>query len=189
MKAAIEFSTTFLIGIILGMIMLFSGIAFFAKLLIQGDKLTAVFPDSLNIYVKDCLDKAQRVCIPVTKADVKTNKLNVFGIIIMNIVGEEKYFKIHVDYSTGKLEDGTVVSSINTPWTIANYAPVLVKNNEHTKQGIPIKVASGTLPGTYVFNVNVCFNDNNPSTPPSPKCDGTYPDLYNPTQQITVTVP
>ena len=182
-----ELSLNVLVGIILGIVLLSFGLIFTFKILKGADDIKKLgLPDTFEIEAESCVQRNDKVCMPEIKKTVETTKSKSFGTIINNILGRVKSFKIIVKYSIGTLKDGSNADSQDEKkWTFADYEQVSIKNNEYTIVEIPMRVPSGTRPGTYVFNVNVCFDD---SVNPSTKCPGSHPSLYSPTQQITIDV-
>ncbi len=187
-KAAIELSTTFVVGLILGVVLFSLGLVLLFQFISGANKIKdQVFPDYLEIEEENCIQRGERVCVPEIKKEIKSAKSDFFWLILNNVYGEEKDFTIYLDYSTGLLKEGG-----NPPvqdaqeWSKPEFPVFSLENNEHERVGIPIFVPRGTQAGTYVFNVNVCFDsDSNVHE----KCTEDFPSLYGLTHKITIIVP
>lgn len=190
-KAAIELSTTFLVGLILGIIMLGMGLTFLYNIVAGGSKILEYgIPDGCNAFAAECSQKAGQVCIYETSLKLYTGKGGPFCLVINNLVGEEKIFKIRVTPATGILKNGDTIPASDidiSKWTFEDYGDIEIANNEFVKQSLSMQVPRSTRPGQYVFNVNVCYAGSGTDTA---KCgSGTYKTLYDSTHQITVIVP
>ncbi len=187
-KAAMELSVTFLIGIILGVLILGIGLIIFFKLLAPLSIIEGELPDSFDILVKDCVDNGKKTCIPEIQKDIHIRETKTFGLVINNIYGETKNFKPYIRFSTGVLENGDEVSNIDvSKWTFSTFREITLENNKYETVKIPMQVPSGTKRGTYIFNVNVCFDSD--VNKDNLKCTSQYPSLYDNTHQITIVVP
>jgi len=187
-KKGMELSITFVVGLILGITMLSLGLTFAYRILASTEPLQdGLLPDSFELEAKGCVQRNEKLCIPDINKEITSKKPNSFGVVVNNIDGEERSFKMIVTYARGILEDGDAAPSQNPgDWTFADYDAVKIKNNAYEILEIPIKPPKGTKTGSYAFNVNICFDSQvNPST----KCPSGHKSLYSPTQQITVTVP
>ena len=185
----IELSINFLIGIIFGVLLLGLGLSFAGQLLSQSEKLVRQgLPDYYEIEAKNCVQRGDRVCIPQAKMEAAVNKVVSFGVVINNIYGEKRSFKPKVVFSRGKTEAGATITSSqiqSKDWTFESFPSRDLENNEAITVEIPIRAPKGTKPGTYTFNVNVCFDGLEAQ---DSKCSAPEKALYSPTQQITITV-
>ncbi len=180
-----ELSINFLVGLILGVVLLSLGLVFTYKMVAGVGKIEKMgLPSYFEIEEQNCVQRNERVCIPTVKQQVETLKTASYGVIINNIYGEEKTFRINVEFRRGILEDGSETDDVEvTEWTFEEFEETVLENNDHIVIEVPIRPPAKTDAGAYVFNVNVCFDaDDNPSD----KCDEG--SLYAPTQQITVEV-
>jgi hypothetical protein len=188
-KKGMELSINFLVGIIFGVVLLGLGLGFAGQLLTSSEKLLEQgLPDYYEIEAKNCVQRGDRVCIPQAKVNAPVNKVVSFGVVVNNIYGEERSFKPHVVFSRGKTESGTSLTAGQIQakdWTFESFLARKLENNEATTVEIPIRAPKGTKPGTYTFNVNVCFDG---AEGDDAKCSFPEKSLYSPTQQITITV-
>jgi hypothetical protein len=194
-KAAIELSSGFLVGIILGILLLGLGLVFAMNLINGANGIIAPgLPNYFDSLVKDCVQKGEKICVPEIKKEIPVNRIESFGVVINNVADAEKKFKPNVRFSRGILEDESEISYISPnklkEWTNSDekFREIQLEDKEYYTLAVPIKVPLGTKPGTYVFNINVCYDSD--SNEEAEKCPNSeYPSLYGTTQQISVTVP
>ncbi|MFH2021199.1 MAG: hypothetical protein ABIJ34_07300 [archaeon] len=186
-KKGMELAINYLVGIILGIILLSLGLIFAASIFKASGEITKMgLPDYFEVERENCVQRGDRVCIPKTKGDAETLKTTSFGVVINNIYGQTKEFKLHVTFRRGlTLDDQTINSVTLKDWTFTDFATIELENNDDTVIEVPIRPPRGIKSGTYTFNVNVCLNANDNT---DDKCDSGHPSLYAPTQQISVTV-
>ena len=186
-KKGMELQLSFLISVILGIVLLSLGLVFTYNLVKSTAKITENgLPSYFEVEAENCVQRGDRVCIPVIKKETHTTKTASFGVVINNIYGVTKDFKLFVNFRRGLTEDDEMINSIDmSDWSYTDFRVIELENNEHEIIEIPIRPPRKMDAGNYVFNVEVCFDgpDN-----PSEKCSGSYPSLYSPTQQITVVV-
>ena len=186
-KKGMELSITFLVGLIIGVVLLSLGLVFTYKLFAGVSDVERMgLPNYFEIEAENCVQTVDRVCVTETKKQTETSKTASFGVIVNNIYGETKDFKLTVKFRRGETEDGQMITSIDTEeWTFSDYDTVELENNDDITIEVPIRPPKKSDAGTYVFNVNVCFDGDEDS---SDKCSGSTKSLYSPTQQISVTV-
>lgn len=189
-KGALELSTNFFVGLILGILMLTFGFVFLYNLVSAADKIKEQgLPDTFEMLAQSCVEKQQMLCVPMSKLTAKPGKTVSYGIVINNVLGDKKSFKPLVKFSLAVLDDGTKLTSLpgSEKWTFQDFRVMQVENNKHESFEVPIKVPLGTKRGTYVFNVNICVNSG--GAPDASKCTVSgYPNLYDATHQVTVEV-
>jgi hypothetical protein len=188
-KGALELSVNFIAGIILGMLFLILGFAFFGNILVNvGEIIEQGLPNMFEQYAQDCVDRGERVCVPIVKEDVRPGKYAVFGVVVNNNLGSTKEFKPVVTFSIGQKKDGTIIDHVDiSKWTFTDFPALSLGNNMHDTRGISFRVPPGTAKGTYNFNINVCYDDGEDNGESS-KCNSQYPDLYGVTHQVSITV-
>ena len=186
-RKGIELSVTFLVGLIMGIILLSLGMVFVFKLLEGVDDIRVIgLPSYFEAEAESCVQRNELVCVPKIKAEIETTKTTSFGVVVNNIYGDTKKFKLNVDFRGGITENNVEITSVDiNKWTFIDFNEVVLGNNENKIIEVPMRPPGGTLPGTYIFNVDVCFDTNDN---PSVKCPSGYPSQYSPTHQISVTV-
>ncbi|MEM2131142.1 MAG: hypothetical protein QXM96_03625 [Candidatus Woesearchaeota archaeon] len=184
-KAAIELSTGFIIGMIIGILMFSSGLVFLFKILKGTEINEGILPSNFDRLANECIENQKRVCLPEGTKNAKIGQTVTFGLVIYNNLGETKKFKPYVDFSIAQLNDQSVLETLTKKWTFESFREVELKDNEHYILKIPLKIPSGTKKGSYIFNVNICFDS---TLNPSDKCKSPYGSLYDTTEQVIVNV-
>ncbi|MEM3373608.1 MAG: hypothetical protein QW757_03530 [Candidatus Woesearchaeota archaeon] len=186
-KGAIEFSVNFIIGLIVGILMFSLGLIFLFNILKSTEIKPGILPSNFDRLAQNCIDNQIRLCLPESYKEGYIGKTYTFGLVIYNTMGEEKKFKPYVNFAVAELKDGDILNSLNKKWTFDSFREITLKDNEHYILKIPFKIPSGTKKGTYVFNVNVCFDSD--VNRDQNKCpDNAYPSLYDSTEQIRIEV-
>ena len=186
-KKGFEFSISFLVGLIMGIVLFGLGLVFIFNIVNRLPELDVILPDYFETEAKSCANRGERVCVPLIKEEVQTRKTASFGVVVNNNYGEAKTFKTFVKYSRGVLKDDEEAPmQVESEWTFPEYDPVFIKNNEYEIIGVPLRPPSGTQRGTYVFNINICLDSD--SNINEDKCDVDYPSLYGSTNQVSVEV-
>ena len=186
-KKALELSITFLVSLIIGIVLLGIGFVFVTTILSGAEEIQEHgLPSTFDYEAEACVDRGDKVCIPIEKKETETGKSTSFGIVINNIYGSKKVFKTFVVFRRGVSESGEVIDEIEGEWTFDDFAEIELENNDHQILEIPVRPPKKTPAGTYTFNINVCFDaDDNIDTE---KCSSEYKSLYAPTNQISVVV-
>ena len=96
-------------------------------------------------------------------------------------------FKIRVEFGGALDEDGNEISLSPSldKWTFPESHDIVLENNAHSIERVPIYVPKSAISGTYLFNINVCYDGAGPA---DAKCTAAHPNLYAPTNQITVVI-
>ncbi len=191
-RAALELSSSFLVGIIFGIVLLIFGLAFAFNIAKTAESIIDPgLPSYFDMMAKECVQKGEKVCVPEIKKTIPIGKIESFGVVINNVAGSEKRFKPSVAFSRGILEDESEITTVQLKdWTYTDekFRAVALKDKEDYLQSVPIKVPFGTKPGTYIFNINICYDSN--SNIESGKCPNSqFPSQYGTTSQISITVP
>jgi hypothetical protein len=191
-KAALELSSSFLVGIILGILLLGLGIGFAMNLFNAAVKIidNGVDMGYFDSIAEQCVQRGDKLCVPELVKEIPVGMSKSFGIVINNVDGSERKFRPNVRFSIGTLEDGKEITTTTKKWTYENkdFREITLEDKETYTLSVPIQVPGGTKPGTYVFNVNICYDSDLYEEPV--KCpDSRYPSLYGKTQQISITVP
>lgn len=144
-KKAIELSINFLVIIILAVVVFSIGIYLLNSLISKAGGLQNIIDEDLDkqIELTHCPTK---VCIPVNFKKIQKEKIEVFGLIIFNDVGERTKFKIDIEQSFPA-----------TP--LLDWRPktrtIELDNNDDARVGIGIMAYRNSTKEIYIFNVNV----------------------------------
>ena len=143
-----QLSINFLVVIILGIAMLVMGVVFVRKMFTGASDIKANLDKQTEEELENLMTSGERVAIPYTKKEVRAGKTVLFGLGILNVLGEDKNFVI--DVACGD----TVPSGLSCPKRI--YKPsALIENNDQHKMPIVIEAPSGET-GTYIIDIRVC---------------------------------
>lgn len=186
MKKGFELSITFLVMLIIAIVVFALGIRFAYNLFkIAPELIDPVLEPQLEEEVTRCLGSGNIVCIPKNQKEIAIKKTEIFGLGILNQMGEEMYFKVFTDFATavdehGDVFDDDVLNNIDvTQWTFAKSSAYKLNNNEQEILPLAFEVPLGTKKGTYVFNVGVYYSDSE---------DVEQDNLYDTVHQIRIIV-
>jgi len=186
-KKGIELSTNFLVGLILGIVLLSLGFIFVGKLIPHTDP-EPWLPNTIELAAEKCVQDNKYVCVPELRKTIQTTKTDTFWVVINNNYGSEQEFKVFVEYSRGVTEDDVIDNNqLPSDWTYSEFRPVLLENNKHQIIPVSFKPPRNTVSGNYFFNIHVCFDTNVNEN--LAKCSSSHPSLYGETQQIKIIIP
>ncbi len=190
----IELSVNFIVMLILAIVVFAFGLIFAGRLLGGSREVIKNLPEMEQAILENCINNGQPVCLVKNRKEISHGENDVFGLAILNNLGTSGEFKVFLDISTAIDTDNNPIdpASITVEdWTFTTYGPKTIANNEHEKIPVPFFVPRGTELGQYVFNVNVCYDDGDAGTSDPDQCenyDANFPDLYEATHKIYVTV-
>ncbi len=115
---------------------------------------------------KRLVESGEQTSIPINKIMLQQGESHYFGLGILNMLGQEKEFKINIDFDRAYTKFNELIpladaGYIDKNWVFSDVLPVVIKNNDY--EIVPITVLadakmsedSYTAPGTYIFNVCV----------------------------------
>jgi len=192
-KRAFELSIGFIVMLILTIIVFSFGIKFVYDLVNRSTSVVEEFDEQTKKEIENMLYQGNIVAIPINQKEAGVKDSAVFGLGILNQLGKETDFKVYIRFATAVTANEEELLDIDvTEWTFEEYAVQTIKDNEHKIIPLAFEVPGGTSRGTYVFNVNVCYDDeddgNNNQEIIDNKCSSLYPDLYDYTHQVTIVV-
>ena len=190
-KKAIELSINFLVMTILAIAVFSMGIVFVNKIFRGATQQTTDFDAQTKAELARLLESGERVALPFYRATVRGGETKAFGVGILNEAGAEKTFKLDVLFSKAFEPDNdrmcdsngdgcedTKDSTVPPDWLTYNTQEHPLKNHEQGSYAIAIHVPKGAQRGTYIYDVNVLYNE-----------DGSdVDDDYDSVQKIWVTV-
>jgi hypothetical protein len=157
-KKALELSINFIVMLIITIVVFSLGIIFLRNIFTIADDTEAQFTAQMERELEDAMFRGERVAIPINYAEMRVGDTKTFGLGILNQLGEEKQFEVNIEFDTSvpdSLQD-------TSEWTFEELPTdgyFNIKNNEFEKIALLFKVPGGTSPGTYIFNVNVYYDD------------------------------
>lgn len=170
-KASLELSINFIVMLIIAVVVFGFGI-YFLSTLGQGASMAAqqISQDS-EMQIQALLDSGEQIIVYPEQKEVKRGDSAAFGVGVLNILRvAEAEFAIGVECSSFTAKDGTPGScpdqSDLEDWTFKHFIAenpeprtYTVKRNENQMISLPIKASGDATPGTYVFDVYVCYEE------------------------------
>lgn len=155
-KRGIQLSISFIVIIILSIVVFSFGIYFLHSIFTEAQEMKQNIDQRTEAEIERLLDDGSRVAIPHYRKTIARGHGDVFGLGILNVVGEEEKFDITVEceklIKPDKIEDvcGDVEAIM-----ISNQ--ITLQNNERRTIKILINVPRDAESGTYIFNVGVSY--------------------------------
>jgi hypothetical protein len=183
-KASLELSINFIVILIISIVVFGFGLFFLRSVGKGASSATEQISRESEMQIQALLDSGEQIIIYPEQLEIKRNKAGTFGVGILNTIPKPSHmFTIGVKCSAyvnkaGEYLDCNSGSPDTDSWTFSSFKEYEVERNENQKISIPIMVGGKASPGTYIFDVYVCYNPNNPSLVPTP-CDNTattYPE-------------
>lgn len=163
-KASINLAMSTIVIVIIGMVMLTSGILLM-KTFISGaedikEQLDAQTESELERLL---IDQGKKVALPLHTIDLEAGEDHIFGLGILNIdstlYGEE--FNLVITLSKLLDEDSVEVEDVNEEealsWLLYNTDTLYIEENEHVSEVIYVGVPEDAAKGTYIYNVYVYY--------------------------------
>ncbi len=190
-RATIELSANFLVVVIISIVILVLGLALFMDVLDKTHDQTTFLDDRIKNEIESLLmNSGERVVLPMNREEASAGDLLVFGLGVTNVVGTDKDFYIlaecdaYIDQAGNPGSCGMLVKGLDINDNIVDTREI--KNTERKIFGIVLDFDPHALKGTYVFNVNVCYNGPNNN---DPECSGSgFSDLYGRIHKIYVEI-
>jgi len=172
-KRAIELSLNFIVTIIISIVIFSFGIWFMSRLFNQANDLKDLTLKDLDNKIGDLVcEGSERVCMGINSKIIQRKNLDVFGLKVMNVLGEQN-FEISVK-AAGVTKDNQPIVNADPDLELKyRTEPVRIQQNDDHTFGIGVQVPANAVSGTYIFNVDI-------------KNDGTS---YAKTQKFYVKVP
>lgn len=177
-NASIELSVNFLVIAIISIIMLGLSIVLVRNLTSQGSYATDKMDSQMRKQIELLLDKGDKVTIPMTTKEISRGKNGVFGLGILNVLGQDTTFKVDIICKAfvAKVnpQDPPLLCGLNDP-KVTFIPTQLIENNKKGVYKILVEPKTAAS-GTYAYGVTVKY--------------GTLSQNYaDPEYRIYVTVP
>jgi hypothetical protein len=185
-KRAMELSANFLVVMILSIVIFSSGIYIATKIFdAAGNKQLNIDLETQR-QIERLMFDGSRVAIPFNTKKAKNGDLPLFGIGILNVLGEQSDFTIKVEFSKAIDKNNQEITDLDphpNDWVISaskenviddlplTIDPFLILNNAQKITTIGIEL-NKVPPGTYIYNVDVNCQS------PSPDCTGKYDNTH-----------
>jgi len=190
-----ELSINFIVMLILTIAVFSFGIKFAYDIFTRSQNYAAEIDENTRNQIEAKLYEGSIISIPINEKTIKIKGTDVFGLGILNQLGDTKNFVVFITFSGTAVDpngNALDVGTIDiTKWTTMSKSRVYeIKNNGFEIINILFSPPVGTKKGTYVFNVNVCYDISSGTV--NDKCSvhesGAYPYLYDYTHQIRIEV-
>jgi hypothetical protein len=191
-KKGIELSVNFIVMMILTIVVFSFGIKFAYDVYHRSVTISENMDKQTQEKIKGMLFEGQIVAIPENTKSIKILGTDYFGLGILNQLGEKRNFKFFIKWDTAVDPNGNkfepeITNIEASDWTTKDESRVYeIKDNGFELVTIDFTPPAGTKKGTYVFNVNVCYDVSSGAT--NDKCPQSYPYLYDYTHQIRIEV-
>ena len=189
-KRAVELSANFLVITILSIAMLGFGIYFTKQIFTKSNDYTRQIDADTTLKMEELMNDGSKIVIPFQTKTAARGSTAVFGIGVLNMLGDPKNFKINtVDNSgadtlyaaTAYAKDGTTLIDNSKVTLLYNPDAISIKNLDNNKWGLAANVDKTAPSGTYIINLKVQVEDD--SNP------GIYEDYADPVYKLYVNVP
>ena len=158
-KKGIEMQMSFIVMLILAIVVFAFGLVFVRNLFTTAGDIKAQLSQDAEQRIDLMLDRGERLAIPITARDVKSDEVATYGLGILNLRGQQTNFYISIACTVAldNKEKDLGAEGCSGDWTFQP-DPITLKNNE--KDIIPIAVhAIGSKPkGTYGFTIKVTID-------------------------------
>lgn len=178
-KKAFEVSVNFVVILIISIIVFTMGISIVNRFFQFAEDEKLRWDQLTRSEIDSALDQGDRIAIPRFKKEIVNGEFASFGVGILNVLqGPMRNFRINIDFALASDRRATIcepatASACGEPnnWIRTAYddeSPIIftlpIKNNEKKSFLVGFDVI-GAADGTYVFNVNIEYDqDGNPAT-------------------------
>lgn len=172
----------FLVTIIIAVVIFSFGVTFIYSLTQETTDIRDRTLDELDSSIADLLCKgSQRVCVGENRLTIRRGEVDVVGLKIMNVLGEELQFELSMQEASppGYREDDSALPPGQLVWHPRSRAVTLAGFEEQTI-GLGLQVPEDTESGTYIFDIDVKY----PNT-----ANAGQLEEYASTKKLYVTVP
>ena len=159
-KKGIELSINFIVMLIITLAVFGMGLVLANKFFGQAKDIQRDLDTKTEQEILNILDTGERVSIPINQKTINRGKSEVFGLGILNVIGEKSSFSAEIKAGI-YIPEGSTSSQ---PWPTPN--PLYredfsrdIANNERVVFSIPVSIPKGTPNGRYVIDVTVTCND------------------------------
>jgi len=189
-KRAIELSANFLVITILSIAMLGFGIYFTKQIFTKSNDYTRQIDADTTLKMEELMNDGSKIVIPFQTKTAARGNTAVFGIGVLNMLGDPKNFKINtvnnfgadiLYAATAYAKDGTTLIDNSKVTLLYNPDAISIKNLDNNKWGLAANVDKTAPSGTYIINLKVQVEDD--SNP------GIYEDYADPVYKLYVNVP
>jgi hypothetical protein len=158
-KAAVELSVNFLVMLILAIVVFGFSIKFIYDIYGQAVKVQDMSQQDFDRRIQDLQCDGAKMCILKPLLILKPNDAVTNGVKIINILPDEKDFTIKVTQKGAFAKDKTPMN-VKLPISLPD-STFTLKRNDVTKKGFAIDWADDAKVGTYIFQIEILYNEEN----------------------------
>ncbi len=187
-KAAIQLSANFLVMMIIAIVVFSFSIYFIKKVFTGAETTRNLYDQRIEKEIEKLLDDGSMIAIPFDKKTIYSGEFNTFGLGVLNVMNtanpDKDTFKISITFNKAFDKSNTEIGSPPDAdsWlqtTQQTGGPIThtlqIKNNEQEKFLLGV-APTGAEPGTYIFDMVVCTDDENDDNDCYDRGDGTLLD-------------
>ena len=174
-KKGFQLSINFIVILIIAIVVFGFGIIFVTRLFEGITKVKVQLDEETEKELDELFDKDETLSIPRNSKTINVGKSEVFGLGILNILGDNKEFTIDISCTSTIKKAGETMSEQernqycerpeDKNWVFEDHFEEFIKNNERKKIPIFFQVPTGTPPGTYIFTITVSYDTTIYDTP------------------------
>ena len=164
-KASINLAMSTIVMVIIGVVMLTSGILLMQSFITGAEDIKDQLDKQTESELERLLiDQGKKVALPLHTVVLEAGEDHIFGLGILNIdsVLYKEDFIIDIEFSKLIDEDGKKVNNVDNDkvlsWLLYNSEILNIEHNEHKSEAIYIGVPEDAMKGTYIYNVYVYYS-------------------------------
>ena len=158
-KKALELSINFIVIVIISLVIFGMGIGIANKFLGQAEVIKQDLDQQTENQINAMLDSGDRLAIPIDNKIIEKGKSDVFGLGILNILGQTRTFTVTISSSLYVSPTKQTENPPTIPLEFIEVRSKELKNNEHDVMPLVVRAPRNARPGTYVLNVHVSQYD------------------------------
>lgn len=170
-KASINLAMSTIVIVIIGMVMLTSGILLMQSFISGAEEIKDQLDAQTEAELETLLlDQGAKVALPLHTVVLEAGEDHIFGLGILNIDSTLYNEEFVIDITLSKLidEDSFEVEGVDETeilsWLLYNTDTLIIEENEHKSEVLHVGVPEDAYKGTYIFNVYVYYDGDSGST-------------------------
>ena len=163
-KASINLAMSTIVMVIIGMVMLTSGILLMQSFITGAEDIkTQLDAQTESELERLMIDAGKKVALPLHTVQLEAGEDHIFGVGILNIDYSLYGDQFWIDITLSKLldEEDVEVEDVNDlkalSWFLYNTEKITIQENQHMSEALYIGVPEDAPKGTYIYNVYVYY--------------------------------
>ncbi len=163
-RASINLAMNTIVIVIIGMVMLTSGILLMKSFISGAEEIKDQLDSQTEAELQRLLiDQGKKVALPLHTVEIEAGEDHIFGLGILNIDSDIYGEEFTLDITFSKLIDETseevsVDEDEVLSWFLYNTEEIIIVENEYESEAIYIEVPEEAAKGTYIYNLYVYYN-------------------------------